>query len=311
MDFLIALRRIGKIPERLAFVAPREIQLDGAQQMQALSADIDSGYLAEPLLKTHGESFDRVAPWLALVAVLIGTAMIASTYRVYSQTWDEPVHIACGMQWLDKGVFQYDPLNPPLSRVAVALGPYLAGVRLQGDESMWIEGNRILASNGEYRRNLTLARIGVLPFFWLCCGLIWYLTRKYVGTTCALASVFIFTTTPLVLAHASLATTDMPLTAMFLLALAAWLRWRAESTLANSIFLGLAVGLVLVTKLSAIAFLGLILLTLIAIERPTLGEVRRLSWQTLVIGGIAMLMIWAAYRFSLGLMLQPGMVWDS
>jgi 4-amino-4-deoxy-L-arabinose transferase-like glycosyltransferase len=253
-------------------------------------------------------SFGRVAPFLAFGAVLIGTAMIASTYSVFNQTWDEPAHIACGMEWLDKGEFQYEALHPPLARVAVALGPYLAGLRSHGNDSVWEEGNLILATNGQYQRNLALARVGVLPFFWLCCGLIWYLMHSYMGSASALASVFLFTTTPTVLAHSSLATTDLPLAAMFLLALTAWLRWRENATPASSIYLGIALGLLLVTKFSAIPFLGLTLAAAVVIDRHAFREVHHLTRQLFAACSAAMLTVWATYRFSSGPVAQPSML---
>ena len=56
-----------------------------------------------------------------LIAAAIGR--IALTYSVFNQTWDEPAHVAAGMEWLDRGRYTYEPLHPPLARVMVALGP--------------------------------------------------------------------------------------------------------------------------------------------------------------------------------------------
>src|SRR6266851_4915649 len=68
---------------------------------------------------------------LAVVAlVAIAVARIAATYGSLNQAYDEPAHIACGMEWLDKWTFQMEPQHPPLPRVMAAVGPYLAGLRL-------------------------------------------------------------------------------------------------------------------------------------------------------------------------------------
>jgi hypothetical protein len=40
---------------------------------------------------------------LSLVLIGIATLRIVSTYTVFNHTSDEPVHIGCGMEWLDKG----------------------------------------------------------------------------------------------------------------------------------------------------------------------------------------------------------------
>ncbi len=69
---------------------------------------------------------------LAVALIVLGTIRIAATYTVFSHTADEPAHIASGMEWLDKGVYTWEPQHPPLARIATALGPYLLGVGSQG-----------------------------------------------------------------------------------------------------------------------------------------------------------------------------------
>src|SRR5262249_25062302 len=98
------------------------------------------------LLDSHGH-------WVALALVALATLRIVLTYPVFSQTFDEPAHIACGMEWLDKGVYRWEPQHPPLARVAAALGPYLSGIRSQGTQETsviqsYYEGNAILMSGG-------------------------------------------------------------------------------------------------------------------------------------------------------------------
>ena len=93
----------------------------------------------------------------------ISVVRIVSTYHVFSQTWDEPAHLATGMEWLERGTYTWEPLHPPLARVAVALGPYLSGLKLTGQQNMWDQGNAILLAHDRYLHNLTLARLGVLP----------------------------------------------------------------------------------------------------------------------------------------------------
>src|SRR5579862_3625908 len=81
----------------------------------------------------------RVAAWLCahsmaafLILTAIATIRIVATYPVFDHTPDEVGHVAVGMEYLDKGVYKMEWQHPPLARVAVALGPYLAGVRSQG-----------------------------------------------------------------------------------------------------------------------------------------------------------------------------------
>src|ERR1700689_161302 len=73
----------------------------------------------------RGEAFVArysLAIFLALVA--IASARIITTYTVFNHTVDEPAHIACGMEWLDRGTYHYEAQHPPLSRVMMAILPH-------------------------------------------------------------------------------------------------------------------------------------------------------------------------------------------
>ncbi|MEZ0334800.1 MAG: glycosyl transferase, partial [Gemmatimonadales bacterium] len=135
-----------------------------------------------------------------LIAAAIGR--IALTSSVFNQTWDEPAHVAAGMEWLSRGTYSYEPLHPPLARVMVALGPYLDGLRTVGYESVWIEGNALLYGRHAYIRNLTFARLGVLPFFVMGALAVFFWARHLFGRPVALLATLLFTTLPPVLAHA-------------------------------------------------------------------------------------------------------------
>ena len=140
------------------------------------------------------------------------------------------------MEWLDKGVYRWEPQHPPLARVAAALGPYLSGVRSQNtpnvdDFSFSREGLSILYHDRRYDRTLMLARLGILPFFWIACGVVYQWGRRYYGAAAAVAAVFLFSFLPPVLAHASVATTDMAFTAFLGAAFLTGMIWLEQPTL--------------------------------------------------------------------------------
>ena len=115
-------------------------------------------------------------------------------YATFSGTWDEPITIAAGMEWPDKGTYTYEWQQPPLARIAAALGPYLAGLRSKGLHPYTLsdvtadlkeaiaEGNAILESHGNYQHNLILARLGNLPFLALACVVIFLWPRRWFST---------------------------------------------------------------------------------------------------------------------------------
>ena len=85
--------------------------------------------------KSHGTlrvktlCLNYASAFIALVSVLLATLLIVHTYTVFDQTADESAHIACGMEWLDRGTYTLEVFHPPLARVAAALLLYLAGAR--------------------------------------------------------------------------------------------------------------------------------------------------------------------------------------
>lgn len=244
---------------------------------------------------------------IAAVAVVVGTLRIVSTYAVFNHTIDEPTHLGCGMEWLARGTYVLEPEQPPLARIFSALGPFLAGERSEGRTDSYKEGAAILYHNWQYERNLTLARIGTLPFFWLACAVVFLAGRRWYGNAQAAIAVLLFTLIPSILAHATLATTDMALTATFGLSLFTILLW-AENP-APRLRVGAAMGfcfaLAVLAKFSSLAFLaaclGLILICAMAADR-SIGPLRRVLTArhvlSLAVGlAVALFTIWAGYRF--------------
>jgi 4-amino-4-deoxy-L-arabinose transferase-like glycosyltransferase len=215
---------------------------------------------------------------LALVT-LLALGLAASTWHVFGQTWDEPEHLAAGLALLDHGHYDYDIQHPPLARLLLATGPYLAGARSQGKPPPdgKAEGLAILYGGGRYDLYLTLARAGALPFLALLIVMTYVWGRTVLGGAGALAAAALTATTPVVLGHGALATLDVPAAATCLLALYATQRWLETGRLRQALGLGLALGLALGTKLSAIPFCGvgaLALLLLRAWEREGRGDPR-------------------------------------
>jgi len=218
----------------------------------------------------------------ALIALcVIACALCACTYRVFGNFWDEPEHIAAGLVLLDRGEYRYDNQHPPLARLAAAIGPYLVGTRFHG-EPMPIgdaEGRDLLYNSpASYDEILTLARLGMLPFLLALLLATWTWMRRWYSDAAALLATVFLVSTPVVLGHSAVVAVDIPVTAMIMLALYLLLRWFEQPTLGAGLALGLASGLAVATKMSAIPFLGVAALSLFAVR---LGLMRRapLSWQ--------------------------------
>lgn len=205
-----------------------------------------------------GRSARRASLCFALI-VLAALLLTASTWRVYSHTWDEPEHLAAGLELLDRGHYDYDTEHPPIARVLIALGPYLAGARSYGTPGPdgVREGIDILYGSGHYWLYLTLARLGTLPFLAMLLGAQWLWARRLCASEGeALLAVGLLASVPPILGHAGLATLDIPAAATVLLALYMLQRWITQGGLTNALLTGLCVGVAIGTKLSAVPFLG-------------------------------------------------------
>ena len=93
----------------------------------------------------------RQTNWRLLAGCLLialAAMRIVVTYGEFSETYDEPAHLATGLELLDRGTYTYETQHPPLARMAAALLPYLAGSRSQGQPDMWREGRAVLLAMG-------------------------------------------------------------------------------------------------------------------------------------------------------------------
>ena len=257
------------------------------------------GSISAPIPRLAGKGTRGV--WIALLLAL-GALRVIATYPVFSHTYDEPAHLAAGMELLDRGTYTYEQLHPPLARVAIAIGPHLLGAHSHDKKNIYDEGVAILYAADVYSRILTSARLGVLPFFLALIGLSWVWAYREFGTIAAAVAVLLLITTPPILAHAGLATTDMPLTATVVAALFCYVLWLEHPTATRSAALGAAIALAVTAKLSALAFLPACFLTILVLRWCCEGRHRAQSSVTkpsllalsLPVGAFA-LTIWIVY----------------
>jgi hypothetical protein len=270
----------------------------------------------QPFLIRTSQVLDRRAGLIALFLVIIATLRIVSTYTVFSHTFDEPMHLACGMEWLDRGTYTCEPQHPPLARISAALGPYLSGIRSQGVAttdiySQPLEGIAILYAGNHYDRTLALSRLGLLPFFWVACAVV-YCWGLRIGRSVALASLLLFTLLPPVLAHAGLATTDMALTAFVGAAFLGGLRWAESPSVRTAIAFGTFTGLAVLSKFSSLLFLPASFAVALLVSWAAGASHNYFTRQHTRTAALAIalgaVVIWAGYRFSVGWSEQLGMV---
>lgn len=244
----------------------------------------------------------------------LALGLCVSTYHLFGNFWDEPEHLAAGLVLIDRGEYLYDNQHPPLARLAAALGPHLAGVHLPVDPMPIgdAQGRALLYdSRVSYDTVLTLARIGMLPFLLLLIGATWSWTRRWYGEYAAVLAVAFLVSTPVILGHAAVVALDVPVTALIMVSLLLLLRWFEEPSPARAAALGLAAGLAVATKLSAVPFIGIAALSLIALRllwaraRPLAVRPKQRAWTALLALMLVLFVMIAVYGPTLVYLTTP------
>jgi 4-amino-4-deoxy-L-arabinose transferase-like glycosyltransferase len=234
--------------------------------------------------------------------VLIALVLITAGSWRLSQTADEPNHVATGLQWFS-GDYDIHAETPPLARIFIAASAKVSGAQLRTTGGPWEAGSRVLY-DGSYRRNLALARLGVLPFVLLLAGAVFWLTRRQRGNAAAILAATLTLSAPPILAHAGLATTDIAVTALLMAAFAAAVAVLDNPTVLGGVILGALVGLGVATKFSFMPFWAAAFLSLVVAKLVHRRSLKGKAWQpvvaVLIAAVVATITVWGSYRFSWG-----------
>ena len=241
-----------------------------------------------------------------LLALFIGLG--SSIAGKKSNTWDEPAHIMAGYAYLTEGMDYLSPLNHPvLGRSMSALLPALL-LDLDFDKAIEPEGAKgsrffpyslkfLYENNTKGETMLFLSRLPNIFLGALLGAFVFAWSRRLWGTAGGYLSLFFFVLSPNILAHSSLATTDLPATAFFFITAYYLYRTATEgidakkSALAAFFFaMGLASKhtMILIAPFMLAAFL---------ISGKKSGLKKTLQYAALL-AGLTYLFIWAVYGFS-------------
>lgn len=245
-----------------------------------------------------GQSFaGRVLRFLPALLLLIYLVQCVWFLRTQSFTYDEPVHIAEGLDAWRNGRFEQFNDQPPLARLWCTL-PLLSQkwqveVR-QLTHAFYIPSISPDPVSMAWRARLMIVLLGLLLGF-----LIWSAARRLFSAGAANFALALFAFSPALIAHFSLATTDGAAT--LLIFAAAWqlIRWRHDSSWRQTLILGATLGLLLLAKFSTIAMFVLALGWMLVLggERIVFHP-RNWNWRkTAVAFALALFVVWAAYFF--------------
>ena len=216
-----------------------------------------------------------LGPVVFWAAVLLLLASFTAQGLVFaltnSQTFDEATYVASGYSYLSGRGFRLNPEHLPLAKELIALPVYLLyGLPFDPDPTLWRRAEQwIIAQHFLYHspapadRILLVARLPNLFLGTLLVGLIGRWAYRLWGKGSALVGMALAGLDPNLVAHSSLATTDIPAT--FFMALTLYLLWEytGSPSLGLLVGVGISAGLALASKYSGLLALGLIELLLL------------------------------------------------
>ena len=245
----------------------------------------------------------------------IAVFRVVESDRTTGQGFDEPCHVGAGIEWLDRHTYMLDPVHPPLARYAITLPLYLLGARMPyfapGDprgQNYNDVGDAVLYKNGQYRRNLFLARVGIIPFLCLATIVLFLWTRRYFNNSVACVAVAMLTTTPSILAFSGMAYNDLPVAALQLTFLCTLTLWMEKPAPRMTILLGIVAGLAISTKFTSLLFLTACTLVMLLCrfwvdrraQRPSPYNFSGIFVRSVAAGVLAVVVLWSMYGFSTG-----------
>jgi hypothetical protein len=251
-----------------------------------------------------------------LLLLASGALMIASM-RTDSATTDENVHLFAGYTYVARGDFRLNPEHPPLLKAFSAL-PLLLMPDLQVRfDNRWDEagafyvdgwqvarslGSEFLYSWGNDAQTLLFAGrlmtitltlvLGVLAFHW---------AQVLYGAPAGLVAAFLVLFLPTTLAHGRLVTTDLGVTLFLFASVYTFGQYWKQPTGLRLVRAGACAGLALASKYTSLMLLP-ILLALIGcklLSDRSLAKGKSYLGQTALALGVAAVVVWAAYGFSL------------
>ncbi len=250
-------------------------------------------------------SFDSNKAAVAAL-LLVFLAVSASIAAKKNNTWDEPAHVLAGYAYLRHGSDYLAPRNHPVAGRGILSLPLLL-LDLDLDRAVSPEDApgsdfhpyavRFLYENRSSADTiLFLARLMNILVAMLLGAYVFVWARELWGDWGAYLSLFLFVLSPDVLAHSSLATTDMPVTAFFFIACYYLYRMAAtgpdwKRSVAAAFFSALALS----SKYTAVLLLPIMAASLAVglWKAPR----KRTVFYFLLFAALAYSLIWALYGF--------------
>lgn len=267
--------------------------------------------------EASGGGFRSAIQPVAAIAFFLTLALTSAAS--HSGTFDESAYVSAGYAGWRFGDFRLTSAHPPLAKLWVAAPLLAMDVRVDPGDGAWLEahpwkfGRLFLYEWNDPQRLLLWARAANAV---LAAGLIlivWAWTRLHFGHAAGSVALLLCVASPDLLAHGSLATTDLAVSAFVFASVIAFERLLERASPWRVFAAGTALGAALLSKHSALLLGPLLALLGLAHARlrDDAAHGRRLhaAWRALrllaLVCVIAYGWLWAGYRFRFEATAEP------
>ena len=257
-----------------------------------------------------------------IVAAALATYVVlaVSSLRTTSAVFDEGAHLPAGYSYWAFGDFRLNTEHPPLLKLAAAAPLLFMDVRVETDTRGWVRskqwdfGRAFLYEWNDADHLLQLGRLPVVAMGAVLALAVYTRGRRY-GAAAGLLGLALCVSSPDVLAHGTLVTTDLGIALFIFLSVITFERLTARATWGRLLVAGLALGGAFASKFSAIVLLPILALlgVVVAVSPRELpfdlaglagrrldSRARRLAFVALLLlamAVVAWLVVWSSYGF--------------
>ena len=238
------------------------------------------------LFVSEGRKRDSAAWHQIAAALLIGAFLLQAilSLKDSSTVTDEAIEIASGYSYWVTRDGRMNREHPPLAKLWMSLPLLPLGLKVPTDAPSWRTGAeadftvaflyRDLRNVG---RILFWARISIVLLGVLLALFVRRWAEELWGPEAGLAALFLYVFEPNTIAHSSIGTLDLALTAFTFISMYYVWQWQRSRRVADGCLASVTLGFALLSKYAAIAFLPLALAEIVVVQRM-IGRAGRGPW---------------------------------
>jgi hypothetical protein len=267
--------------------------------------------IVEPAPMIGRKPWHSAFAWVAFAVALVTYPILLSHYaRASSPTFDEGMHIAAGHRYWECGDYGINPEHPPLLKLIAAatsrhwdFSVYAAacGSGITNNMQLIAAGCRLM--NGPSADEILIrARTAAMIFPVFLLIVVFFAAREWFGDLAAGCGVILTVFEPNLTAHGPLVATDMAVSATTVATVFCADRYLRKPCALRLVLLGVALGLALASKHTAILVPLIVLLQFLAwywfdrtSSSPT--KLQRLLPAWVAVCLIALAILWGTYQF--------------